>query len=102
MEPTQLVEGSGGEVVVSCEAGVEDVRNTGDEVPKDPAEEEAARRKAFEEAVTRAVKEERARRKAHEGTMTRTAKEEAARRGVDAKTLIAMLPTVEKKKKKYR
>ena len=43
--------------MVSCEAGVEDVRNRGEEAQKDPAEEEAARRRAYEEAVTRAVQE---------------------------------------------
>ena len=64
-EPHQLVEEGGGEVAVSCKAGVEDVRNRGEEAPKDPAEEEAARRRAYEEAVTHAVQEEKARRNSY-------------------------------------
>ena len=104
------------EVLMGCRAGAEDVQSTGGEVPKDPAEEEAARRKTFEEtvthaqaeekarrkayaeAVTRAAQENKAQRKAHEEAMKSVAKEEAARRGVDAKTLITMLPTGKKKK----
>lgn len=96
---------SGEERVVSCEAGVGDARSTGEEAPKDPVEQEVWRRKAYEEAVKRAVQEESARRracarensarcKAHDVAMRRTAEEEAARRGVNAATLIKTLPTV--------
>ena len=89
--------------MVSCEAGVEDVRNRKEEAQKDPAEEEAARRRAYEKAVTRAVQEEKARRnaysqeaQAHEEALRRAAEEEAARRQIDAATLIKTLPTIKK------
>ena len=114
-EPAQFVEDSPGkQVVVVCKAGTEDVQTTGGEAPKDPAEEEAGRRIAYEIAVARAAVEEKARssacsaaalqennarRKAYEEAMKRTAEEEAARRGVPAATLIASLPKVGKKKK---
>ena len=107
------------EVVMGCRVGAEDVQSTGWEAPKDPAEEEAARRKAFEKAVTHAKAEEKARRnayakevkraaqedkdqrKAHEEAMKRVAQEEGARRGVNATTLITLLPTSKKKKKAH-
>ena len=41
-EYIEFVEDSGEEVVVRYEAGAEDVRSTGRDAPKDPAEEEAA------------------------------------------------------------
>ena len=96
-----------------CEAGAEDLQSTGVEAPKDPAEEEAAMRKAYEEEVRRAEAEEKARRnayaeavmraaqenkaqrKAHEEATRRVAEEEATRRGVDVATL---LPAGKKKK----
>ena len=70
-EPAQLVKDSGGEVVVRCEVGAEDVQSTGGEAPKDPAEKEAA---------THAVEEDRERRDASTETSVRTAGEDGARR----------------------
>jgi hypothetical protein len=66
--------------VVSCEAGSEGVRSTGGGAPKHPAEEEAARRKSYEEAEMRARKEENARRNAYTKATYRTETEEKARR----------------------
>jgi thymidylate synthase ThyX len=92
------------------------MQTTGGEAPKDPAEEEAARckayvealtrateeekarRNAYAEAVTRAAQENKARRKAYQEAIKRAAEEEAARRGVDAATLTTMLPAGKKKK----
>ena len=69
------VEDSGG-VVVRREVEAEDPSDTGSNAIK----EEAARRKAYGEAVRRAEEEEVARRKAHKEATKRAAEEEAARR----------------------
>ena len=80
-EPAQLVEDSRGDVVVRREVGAEDVQCTGGEAPKDPAEEEAARRKLNAEAVTHAAEEDTERPGASTTeTSVRTAGEDGARR----------------------
>ena len=79
-EPAQVVKDSpGGEVVVRYEAGAEDVQSTGGGASQGRAEEEAARRNARAEAMTRAVEEEVARRNARAEAL-RTLEEEKARR----------------------
>jgi penicillin-binding protein 1A len=69
------VEDSGG-VAVRREVEEEDASGTESNAMK----EEAARRKAYGEAVRRAEVEEAARRKAHNEAVRRAAEEEAARR----------------------
>lgn len=60
-EPVRLVEDCKREVVVGCEAGVEDVRSTGGKAPKRKAKEKVVMSGAQIELLWRAAEEEAAR-----------------------------------------